>query len=156
MLLWLLYVLAAPIALLPVTIAGGWFIKYSAVVEDWRETWALRQADAIARFNRAAGRGSSVHAPWPPLEWVMWWTDPGRRFRSWPALASLKMYGALLCGVCFGWHVGWGILAAQGLVAWRFDGPALVGWAEALPVWGALVGYHTVAFQWLEEREWFS
>ncbi len=142
--LWVAYVAALPLVLLPATIAGGWFIRYSSVPEDWRARWNIAKQAAEAVFVKAWGDDPLTPPPFRA------------RLRSWPSLARLKFYGAMVCGNCFGWHLGYLILVVQAVVAAVTSGRSLVGWAEAVLVIPALWGWHTMAFKKLETKEWFT
>ena len=113
--------------------AGGYFVQFSAAVEDWRLVWVGREATAIREFSDA-----------DKFSWAVPWR--GLRSRVWP-LIRLKAWGAVTCGTCFGWHTAWAVLALQAiLAAWAGEAP-LVSVSEAPLVWGAACGVHTGIFK---------
>jgi hypothetical protein len=105
--------------------AGGYFIQFATMPEDWRAGWKAREG-AI---------------------WSSYAEVEHRRFRRMPYLVRGKFYGAITCGTCFGWHVAYLVLGLQALLAAQFDERALVGWSTAPVVWGAACGLHTAAFK---------
>lgn len=122
----------AVVAVAGCSFAGGYFMASSAAVEDWRALWQARERRAIAQFMNAEGFRFRR-----PLV--------GARSRIWPLL-RLKAWGAVLCGICFGWHVAWAVLVLQAIVAAKLGSPSVVTASEAPIVWAAACGLHTALF----------